>query len=300
MKIGLALGGGGAKGYAHIGIIKSLRDSGINIDVVTGTSIGAFIGAIHAGNQIDKLEDYVKKITFGKLPKILSPAFSRLGLLSGDYAKKLLDEFLDVQNIEELSIPLGVIATDINNGETVTFTSGSIKDAIRASIAIPGLITPVLLGERFLVDGGATEPVPVEAARNLGADVVIAVDLISNFQPFTEDIGTRRIFRDLPFKSGIDNITDYIKSVGESFYIYENKKGSPFSNKTVFDIIQRISVVTQAKLIDTSFRINPPDIIIRPEVTDIGILEFHKAKQGIEAGNESIMHMLDDVKKLVN
>lgn len=299
MKIALALGGGGAKGYSHIGVIKSLVDAGINIDIVTGTSIGAFIGAIYAGNQLAELENFVTTITFGKLPKILSPAFSRLGLLSGDYTKKLLDEFLEEDNIEELAIPLGVVATDINNGETVTFTCGSIKDAIRASIAIPGLITPVLIGDRFLVDGGATEPVPVEAARELGADVVIAVDLISDFKPFSEDIGTRRLLQDMPFKSGIDNLGDYIKSVGESLYIYENKQKTLFANKTVFDIIQRISVITQARLIDKSFKLNPPDLIVRPQVHEIGILDFHKARKGIQIGEAAMKDKIVNLKKMV-
>lgn len=300
MKIGLALGGGGAKGYAHIGIIKSLVNSGIKIDIVTGTSIGALMGAVYAGGKLEELEQYVRKITFAKLPKMLSPAFSRLGLLSGDYAKKLLDELLDVENIEDLSLPLGVIATDINNGECVTFTSGSIKDAIRASIAIPGLITPVLIGDKFLVDGGATEPVPVEAARKMGADVVIAVDLITNFRPFSEDLGTRGILKDMPFKTGIDNLGDYIKSVGESLYLFEKKQKTVFANKTVFDVLQRISVVTQARLIDKSFKLNPPDVIIRPDVTNIGILDFHKAGKGISAGEESVKNMMKDIKETVS
>ncbi len=298
MKIGLALGGGGAKGYSHIGIIKSLRNSGIDIDIITGTSIGAFIGAVYAGGQLDELEKFVNKITFGKLPKILSPAFSRLGLLSGDYAKKLLDEFLDVENIEDLSIPLGVIATDINNGECVNFTSGSIKDAIRASIAIPGLITPVLIGDRFLVDGGATEPVPVEAARDMGADVVIAVDLITNFRLFSEDRGTRGILEDMPFKAGIENLGDYIKSVGESLYLFQNRNKSVLANKTVFDILQRISVITQARLIEKSFKLNPPDVVIRPDVSGIGILDFHKAKRGIYSGEESVEKLLHDIRRV--
>lgn len=299
MKIGLALGGGGAKGYSHIGVIKELLRSGMNIDIVTGTSIGAFIGAVYAGGQLDELEKFVNKITFGKLPKILSPAFSRLGLLSGDYAKKLIDELLDVKNIENLPTPLGVIATDINSGECVNFTSGSIKDAIRASIAIPGLVTPVLIGEKFLVDGGATEPVPVEAAREMGADIVIAVDLITGFKPFSEDRGTRGMLEDMPFKAGIENISDYIKSVGESLYLFQNRDRSVFANKTVFDILQRISVVTQATLIDKSFKLNPPDIIIRPDVAEIGILDFHKAKKGISVGEKAAEKSMKEIKELI-
>jgi len=300
MKIAVALGGGGAKGYAHIGIIRALLESGVKIDIVTGTSIGAFVGAIFADGGIEELEEFVLKIKFSKLPQILTPAFSRLGLLSGDYAKKLLDQFLDVKNIEDLSIPFAVVATDINNGKSVTFTSGSIKNAIRASIAIPGLITPVLMDDCFLVDGGATDPVPVEAARKLGADIVIAVDLVSNFKPFTDDVGTRRILKQLPFQSKIENLGDYIKTIGESLYLFESKKRSSFSNKTVFDIIQRISVVTQARLIETSFRLTPPDIVLRPEVSNIGILDFHKAKQGIEAGQSSIKDKIEDINKIIS
>lgn len=298
MKLGIALGGGGAKGYAHLGILKALKEAGLEFDIVTGTSIGAFIGAVYAGGGLKKLEEISHGIKLKDLPRILAPAFSKHGLLSGNYIKKLLDRVINIENIEDLEIPFAAVCVDINKGEVVAFSSGSIQNAIRASIAIPGLFTPVIDGEKFLVDGGVLDPVPVEAARNLGADIVIAVDLISDYKTFSEDIGTKRILKDLPFHTELEHLGDYIKTLGESIYIFEAKDRGIFSSKTVADIIQRISVVTQSRVVDLGFKLNPPDLVIRPDVTDIGILDFHKGKEGIEIGTKAVKKLESQISEI--
>lgn len=232
----------------------------------------------------------------------MSPAFSKTGFLSGDYIRELIDRLIRVQNIEDLSMPYAAVATDLNVGEPVTFTSGSIKSAVRASIAIPGIFTPVTDSGRFLVDGGVLDPVPVRAVRNLGADKVIAVDLVSSYKLFSEDTGVRRFLRDLPFQDELDNIGDFLKSIGESLYLFEGRRdgSSVFSSKTVLDIIQRISVITQSKLIELSFAADPPDVIIRPDVSNIGIFDFHKGRQGIDAGIISVESNIDEIREVIS
>ena len=299
MKLGIALGGGSAKGYAHLGIIKTLSENGFNFDVVTGTSIGAFVGAVYAGGGLKELEEISRDIKLKDLPKILSPTFSKTGLLSGNYIKTLLNRVIDAENIEDLSIPYAAVSTDINKGETVTFTSGSLYKAIRASIAIPGLFTPVIDGDRFLVDGGALDPVPVEAAKDLGADKIIAVDLIRKHNDFSEDMGTQKILKDLPFHDEFETLAQYFKSLGESLYIFESENKGIFAQKTVADIIQRISIVTQSRLVDQSFKINPPDLVIRPDTSEIGIMDFHKAERGIEIGVEIATKLLPKIKEII-
>lgn len=300
MKLGIALGGGSAKGYAHLGILKTLKNEGIKFDVITGTSIGAFVGAVYAGGGIEELEKITRGIKLKDIPRILAPTISKTGLLSGNYIKTLLKRVIDAQNIEDLSIPFAAVSTDINKGETVTFTSGSLHKAIRASIAIPGLFTSVVDTDKFLVDGGVLDPVPLEAAKNLGADKVIAIDLIKNNKDFSEDIGTRGILKDLPFHEEFETLTEYLKTIGESFYILDSEDKGIFSQKTVADIIQRISIITQSRLVKQSFKITPPDLLISPDTSEIGIMDFHKADMGIEIGVETAKKLLPEIKKLTN
>lgn len=298
MKKAIALGGGGAKGYAHLGVIKALKEIDVHFDIVTGTSIGSFIGAVYAGGGIEELEKISSKINMADLPRILTPAFSKHGLLSGNYINQLLQKVISQKKIEDLPIKYAAISVDINKGEIVKFTNGDLAKAIRSSIAIPGLFTPVIDGDRFLVDGGVMEPVPINSARRLGADIVIAVDLISDFKDFSEEAGTKGILDDLPFKAEIDHLGDYIKQIGEALYLFEKDK-KLFNDKTVVDIVQRISVITQARLIENQIQLSSPEIVITPNVSEIGILDFHKSKEGIEAGYEAAKEKLPEIKKLL-
>ncbi len=295
MKKAIALGGGGAKGYAHLGVLKALKELNVEFDIVTGTSIGSFIGAVYAGGGIRELEEISSKINISDLPRILTPAFSKHGLLSGSYINQLLSKVITQKNIEELPIKYAAVSVDINKGEIVKFTNGDLGKAIRSSIAIPGLFTPVIDGDRFLVDGGVMEPVPVNSARKMGADFVIAVDLISDFKKFSDEAGTKNILDDIPFKTEIDHIGEYIKKLGETLYLFEKDKGM-FNNKNVVDIVQRISVITQSRLIENQLQISSPEIVITPHVSEIGILDFHKSKEGIDAGYEAAKDKFPEIK----
>lgn len=298
MKKAIALGGGGAKGYAHLGVLKALKELDIHFDIVTGTSIGSFVGAVYAGGGIEKLEEISLKINITDLPRILTPAFSKHGLLSGNYINQLLQKVITQEKIEELPIKYAAVSVDINKGETVSFTKGNLGMAIRSSIAVPGLFTPVIDGDRFLVDGGVMEPVPVNSARKLGADFVVAVDLISKFKTFSEEAGTKGILDDLPFKTEIDHLSDYIKKLGETLYLFEKDK-KLFYDKTVVDIVQRISVISQSRMIENQIQLGNPEIVITPDVTEIGVLDFHKSKEGIEAGYKATKEKLPEIKKLL-
>ncbi|MCZ6468830.1 MAG: patatin-like phospholipase family protein, partial [Candidatus Dadabacteria bacterium] len=143
MKIGLALGGGGAKGFAHLGVMEVLTEAGIEFDVVAGTSIGALIGAVYVSGNLDKLERFATNIGITDIPFLLGPTWPKGGLFSGKYIEKLFDEFIHLENIEDLKKPFAAVSVDLNKAEVVTFTSGNLKRAIRASSSIPGLFKPV-------------------------------------------------------------------------------------------------------------------------------------------------------------
>jgi NTE family protein len=174
-KIGLALGSGGARGFAHLGVIKVLKDEGIPIHLIAGSSMGALVGSFYAtGIEINRL---YKLSTAFRRKYFLDFTVPKMGLITGKRVKEFIKIFTHGKNIEELSIPLGVVATDLLTGERVVFKSGPISDAVRASISIPGIFVPVKYRGSLLVDGGVSDRVPVSVAKEMGADIIIAVDV---------------------------------------------------------------------------------------------------------------------------
>jgi len=203
-KIGLALGAGGARGLAHIGVLKAFQEHRIPIDCIAGSSMGSFIGALYANNNdihmIEKIAVNLKRKHW------LDLSVSKQGLIMGDKAKELVRILTHGKNIEDLPIPLAVVATNIETGERVVFRQGPIDQAVRASISIPGIFVPETLDGKMLVDGGVIDRVPIQVVKEMGADLVIAVDVSSNHAQMkvesifdvisqTIDIMEREIFR---------------------------------------------------------------------------------------------------------
>lgn len=174
-KIGLALGSGGARGFAHLGVIKVLKEAGIPIDMIAGSSMGALVGSFYAaGSDVERLYRLSKVF---KRKYYLDFTVPKMGFVAGKKVKELIRVFTYNKRIEELDIPLAIVATDIKKGEKVVFQSGPIAEAVRASISIPGIFVPEKIGDRLLVDGGVIDRVPVSVVRSMGADLVIAVDV---------------------------------------------------------------------------------------------------------------------------
>ncbi|MBV7503849.1 patatin-like phospholipase family protein [Bacillus sp. sid0103] len=174
-KIGLALGSGGARGFAHLGVIKALKDAGIPIHLIAGSSMGALVASFYgAGIDMDRL---YKLSTAFKRKYFLDFTVPKMGFISGKKVKEFIKVFTHGKNIEDLSIPIGIVATDLLTGEKVVFKTGPVADAVRASISIPGIFVPEKYNGRILVDGGVSDRVPVSVAKEMGADIVIAVDV---------------------------------------------------------------------------------------------------------------------------
>jgi NTE family protein len=174
-KVGLALGSGGAKGIAHIGVLRALQDASVKVDYVAGTSVGAMVASMVAFNiSIDVIAEIAKNMT---LAQITAFKFSKTGFFTADPLKEILIEHLGEVNIEDAPIPLAIVATDINSGEEVIFTEGPLADAVCASASIPGVYIPMELNGRTLVDGGIVQSVPVQAVKAMGAGVIIASQL---------------------------------------------------------------------------------------------------------------------------
>jgi NTE family protein len=173
--IGLALGSGGARGFAHLGVIKVLKDEGIPIHVIAGSSMGALVGSFYAaGIEMDRL---YKLSTAFKRKYFLDFTVPKMGFITGKKVKEFIKVFTHGKNIEELTIPIGIVATDLLTGEKVVFKTGPVSNAVRASISIPGIFVPEKYMGRILVDGGVSDRVPISVAKELGADIVIGVDV---------------------------------------------------------------------------------------------------------------------------
>jgi NTE family protein len=183
MKIGLALGSGAARGWAHIGVIQALEEMGVGIDIVSGCSIGSYVGAAYASGKLPELAEWVESLTDWQVYALMGVGFHRGGLMSGLKVFKALQDNFSFNTFEELNKPFAAVATDLYSGREVNFMSGSVVEAVKASCAIPGLFPPLLFENRWLVDGGVVNPVPVNMCRMLGADVVIAVNLSADFRP---------------------------------------------------------------------------------------------------------------------
>ncbi len=183
MKIGLALGSGAARGWAHIGVIQALEEMNINIDIVSGCSIGSYVGASYASGKLPELAEWVESLTDWQVYALMGVGFHKGGLMSGLKVFQALQENFSFETFEELNKPFAAVATDLYSGREVNFLSGSVIEAVKASCAIPGLFPPLLFKNRWLVDGGVVNPVPVNMCRLLGADVVIAVNLSADFRP---------------------------------------------------------------------------------------------------------------------
>lgn len=183
MKIGLALGSGAARGWAHIGIIQALEELGIKIDVVAGCSIGAYVGAAYASNKLAPMAEWACSLTEWQVLSLLGVGIRRGGLASGNKVFQALEDNFCEADFSQLSKPFAAVATDLYSGKEVSFFSGPVGAAVRASCAIPALFPPVSFEGRWLVDGAVVNPVPVNLCRHLGADFVFAVNLSADFRP---------------------------------------------------------------------------------------------------------------------
>jgi NTE family protein len=186
-KIGLALGSGGARGWAHIGVIRALQDSGIKIDFVAGTSIGAFVGAIYAADGLDELEKFVRAIDWKTIVSLLDLEFPTQGLLDGGKVYELLQNHLLEMQIEDTKIPFCCVATDLLQKQAITLKSGLLVDAVRASISIPGIFTPFEKDGTYYIDGGVINPVPVDIVKEMGCDLAIAVNLNYSYLDMSDE-----------------------------------------------------------------------------------------------------------------
>ncbi|RHX88136.1 patatin-like phospholipase RssA [Leptospira stimsonii] len=275
--VGLALGSGSARGWSHIGVIRVLESYGWKPDIICGTSIGSIVGAFYAAGKLDRLEEWVQTLEWKDILGFMDISFGG-GLISG---KKLFDffekEFKDL-NFEHLEKKFGAIATDIDNGAEIWLREGSVPQAVRASISLPGIFSPVKREQRWLVDGGLVNPVPVSLCKAMGAEFVIAVDL-------NQDLLDRK---DSP-EEGIEKENNR-KSFMSRFWgkdLDENLQKEKDEKPGMIEVMSKSINVMQIRITRSRMAGDPPDLIIAPRLRNIGLMEFHRAKECIEEGKKS-------------
>jgi NTE family protein len=289
IKIGLALGSGSSRGWSHIGIINELSTLGIQPEIVCGTSVGAMVGAAYAAGNIEKLQSWASSVTKLDVARFLDISTSFTGFVNTERFHKFLNENIagDEDLIEDLPRDYAAIATDLDTGREVWLQKGSIIQAVWSSMALPGLFPAIRYNNRWLVDGGLVNPVPVSVCRALGADIVIAVNLNGNI------VGKR--LNKTVIKNGNTVSAKLSELVKEytSLSLFEpaNKEQPP----SLLDAIAASVNITQDRVTRSRLAGDPPDIIFSPKLSNIGLLELYRADEAIEEGHKCVQRMAHEI-----
>jgi NTE family protein len=291
-KIGLALGGGAARGWAHIGVLRALLEAGIRPDFVAGTSIGAVVGGCQAADQLDTLEEFARSLTRRKVLGYLDFNMSGSGLITGQRLCDRLETHLGDLAIEDLATRFTAVATEIGTGHEVWLSRGRLVDAIRASYALPGIFRPINLNGRWLFDGALVNPVPVSVCRALGARYVIAVNLNTDMcgrgTVVPHVVAEREEARELvPVKA--KNGRAALKLLQRQ--LFGRGDDVPGISTVVVDAFN----IVQDRIARSRLAGDPPDAMISPKLAGIGPFEFHRADELIERGAAATHRAVEDI-----
>jgi NTE family protein len=267
-RIGFALGGGSARGWAHVGVIRALEEQGIRPDVVCGTSAGALVAAAYVLDRLDDFERWLSSLEPRDVMAYVDFSLTG-GVVKGQRLLGYFADHVEDRRIEDLTLPYGAVATDLESGSELWLRRGSLMAAVRASISVPALFKPVQVEGRWCIDGGLVNPVPVSLCRALGAEVVIAVDVNGGM-----------LSEDRPLDAAAEDV--------------EAERASP-AEPSLFEVIERSLLISQARLTRLRLSLDPPDVLLRPAVGHIGFVEFHRAGECFEAGRRAVAEAAADL-----
>jgi len=291
-RIGLALGSGGARGWSHIGVIHALHDLGVRPDVVCGTSIGALVGTAYAAGDLERLERWVQGLTRGDVLRMMDVAWGG-GLIKGRRLFEFFAAHIEDRELSALALPCGVVATDLATGREVWLREGPLLEAVRASIAMPGLFTPVERDGMLLVDGGLVNPVPVSMCRALGAEVVIAVDLgwakLGRYRH--QHVGARQ--GGLRAPSWLDRLARLVRrgEVSEQ----EERRSAPSIIEAMLSSID----IMQVRVARSRLAGDPAEVMVTPLLPDFATMDFHRAPEAIEEGREAVARARPVIERMI-
>lgn len=309
-KIGIALGSGSARGLAHIGILDALQQWGVRPTVVCGTSIGALVGACYATGHLDSFARWVGDLSTSEIWRFLNLQLRGGGMANASRLMSHLRSAYGEPDIEQLDCAFAAVTTDLHRGREIWLQQGSIWSAVRASIAIPGILTPVQHGDRWLVDGGLVNPIPVSVCRALGADIVIAVNLNSDLvgrrrqdepelPPLQPDDTAESTLAEAPSEAGEADHSGLLGRIGSSLweatepmrYLWNGEDETPASPGTLEVMLSAINIM-QDRITRSRLAGDPADVILAPRLGDVGLLEFSRSQEAIAEGRATVERML--------
>ena len=284
--IALALGGGAARGWSHIGVLRALDEADVPIAMIAGTSIGALVGGCYLAGKLDELEEFARSLTPRRIVGFLDLSLRGLGLISGMKLAERMEEHLGGVMIEKLPRPMVCVATEITTGHEIWLRQGALIDAVRASYALPGIFEPVQVGKRLLVDGALVNPVPVPVCRAFEAEAVVAVNLSSDVY------GRGTVVQDL-------RVDD------RRMTTLRRRTKDDWGDAVVTKLVGRLGVtgvmveafnIIQDRIARSRLAGDPPDFSIYPRVGRIGLAEFHLAEEAIDLGYEAARQAIPHLK----
>jgi NTE family protein len=299
LSIGLVLGGGAARGFAHIGVLRALMAHGIRPDVITGTSIGAVVAGLFAAGELDAFEDWCRQLTRRRVLGYLDLRFGGSGLISGGRLARKLEEALGERSFADLPVRLAAIATEIGTGHEIWLTRGRLAEAMAASYALPGIFPPKLIGGRWLMDGAMVNPLPISAARALGARLVIAINLnADNFGRGTiiQDHGpdaaddARRARHELDRRQRSVFRPDRL--IRRQFFAAPDGPALSTVMVEAFQVMQ--DRITRSRLAG-----DPPDVMISPRLGRINLFDFHRADETIAIGADATEKSIEAISESI-
>ncbi|KAA1178578.1 Patatin [Rhizobium tropici] len=277
VKIALALGGGAARGWAHIGVLRALDEAGIQVGMIAGTSIGALVGGCYLAGKLDELEAFARSLTMRRIASLLDLTIGGSGLFGGMRLTKRMQEHLEGFSIEDLDRPFVAVASELNTGHEVWIANGSLITALRASYALPGIFEPVRTNGRTLVDGALVNPVPVSVCRSYEQPLVAAVNL--NYDLFG---------RSAVVKHNVGPLS------GE---LVRREDTPPMKLGMTGVMVQAFNII-QDRIARARLAGDPPDLALHPRLSDIGLSEFHRAGEAIERGYEEALTRLPEIRRM--
>jgi NTE family protein len=299
LRLGLALGSGSARGWAHIGVIRALEERGIKPDVVCGSSVGALVGGVYAAGELDRLEQWVTGLAWTTVVRLMDLTW-RGGLIRGTRLFTLFRTILADRQIDDLAIPYGAIATELHSGRELWLRHGNVLEAVRASCAMPGLFTPVVRDGVVLVDGGLVNPVPVSMCRALGAELVVAVDLSwGKLGPYRRSKERKVTTREEP--SWIGRLTTKMmpgKGGHEDPSIVPPQEEPTIPS--IFNVFMTALDIVETRVARSRLAGEPADVLITPLLPDFATMDFHRAEEAIAEGRAAVERMGPLLQQVLN
>ncbi|MGF1458356.1 MAG: patatin-like phospholipase family protein [Leptolyngbyaceae cyanobacterium] len=324
--LGLALGTGGARGWAHVGVIRAFEEAGIKVDYLAGTSIGALVGAIYMVGKLDQLETFAQEASFSELVPLMDISFPGVGLLQGDRVYRFIADYVADHWLEDAPIPFHCVATNFLQKQEVIIDGGPMVQAVRASISIPGIFAPFKHQENvYLVDGGIINPLPISVVRAMGADVVVAVNLNSDTTIDHEDIITQS-----PAAHSAENHQSEPKPVNDAQSAVDSKSTeaadsaalATLANRyealkgvlndqldnwipdaetgiNIFDVLGNSINVMEKRVTEINLLVDKPDVLIDPPLSEFGTFDFHQAQTIMPRGYEAAKAMIPSIQALL-